>query len=429
VTDLKELSSAIKYLIFSTCHPVLSPYTGIVTSETILPASETVTKTVFVNVGENLYRVQLPNDRPGKPTGAYYALIKRAGKQFRRALKTKDRKLAERRLAALRKKVHDLKVSPDANFSFEQLAQRWLEVTAHTLKPRSQHRRQTALLAVKPYFAGVAIRNVTKAHCELWLTKRGAEIAAQTFDHELSLIKNVFDYAIKGGLILSNPAADIERRKVPQAKVHVPTREQFQKLVAAIRESDGRADSQRKAEPAADLVELMAYSGMRVGEATALQWRDVSFENDTVTVTGGEDGTKNNQVRMVPMTAALRKLLLEIKQKRNPAAKDCVIPIKSAKTAINRACNKLKLPHFHHHDFRHFFATTCIESGVDIPTISRWLGHSDGGALAMRVYGHLRREHSFEQVKRVVFESSETVPSGKPAVESGGSGDAYAFSI
>jgi len=33
---------------------------------------------------------------------------------------------------------------------------------------------------------------------------------------------------------------------------------------------------------------------------------------------------------------------------------------------------------------RHLFATRCIESGVDIPTVSRWLGHKDGGALAMK---------------------------------------------
>ena len=59
--------------------------------------------------------------------------------------------------------------------------------------------------------------------------------------------------------------------------------------------------------------------------------------------------------------------------------------------------------HFRHHDFRHFFATTCIESGVDIPTVSRWLGHKDGGALAMRVYGHLRQEHSFSAAKKVTF--------------------------
>jgi hypothetical protein len=40
---------------------------------------------------------------------------------------------------------------------------------------------------------------------------------------------------------------------------------------------------------------------------------------------------------------------------------------------------------------------------VDIPTVSRWLGHKDGGALAMRVYGHLRQDHSFSAIKQVTF--------------------------
>jgi integrase len=46
---------------------------------------------------------------------------------------------------------------------------------------------------------------------------------------------------------------------------------------------------------------------------------------------------------------------------------------------------------------RHLFATRCIESGVDMPTVSRWFGHKDGGALAMKTYGHLLREHSIAQ--------------------------------
>lgn len=56
-----------------------------------------------------------------------------------------------------------------------------------------------------------------------------------------------------------------------------------------------------------------------------------------------------------------------------------------------------------HGDLRHLFATRCIESGVDIPTVSRWLGHKDGGALAMKVYGHLRDHHSVEMAKKVRF--------------------------
>ncbi len=183
----------------------------------------------------------------------------------------------------------------------------------------------------------------------------------------------------------------------------MPTREQFRKLIEAIRLSDGRLDSQQKARPGADLVELLAYSGCRIAEAVALTWADVDIAGGTLTVTGGKVGTKNGESRTVPMTDALRGLLERLREERQPQPSDPVSPTTRAKTCLNTACRRLSYPSFSHHDFRHFFATTCIESGVDIPTVSRWLGHKDGGALAMRVYGHLRQEHSFSAVKKVNF--------------------------
>lgn len=65
-----------------------------------------------------------------------------------------------------------------------------------------------------------------------------------------------------------------------------------------------------------------------------------------------------------------------------------------------------------HRDLRHLFATRCIESGVDIPTVSPGLGHSDGGALAMKVYGHLRDQHSVAMAQKVAF----TPPSDKAEI-------------
>ena len=125
---------------------------------------------------------------------------------------------------------------------------------------------------------------------------------------------------------------------------------------------------------------------------------------------GGEHGTKNGEERTVPMTRALRELLLRIRTIRGAAGlEETVAEVKDTKTALRNACTRLKSAQFTHHDFRHLFATTCIESGVDIPTVSRWLGHKDGGALAMRVYGHLRQEHSRAQVKKVSFEPVKNV--------------------
>ena len=71
-----------------------------------------------------------------------------------------------------------------------------------------------------------------------------------------------------------------------------------------------------------------------------------------------------------------------------------------AKTTDARNLDKERITH---HDLRHLFATRCIESGVDVPTVSRWLGHKDGGALAMRVYGHLRDHHSTAMAQKVTF--------------------------
>jgi integrase len=83
--------------------------------------------------------------------------------------------------------------------------------------------------------------------------------------------------------------------------------------------------------------------------------------------------------------------------------KSQVFRVNECQKALDRACKKVGADRITHHDLRHLFATRCIESGVDIPTVFRWLGHKDGGALAMKTHGHLRREHSIAQAKRVTF--------------------------
>jgi hypothetical protein len=56
---------------------------------------------------------------------------------------------------------------------------------------------------------------------------------------------------------------------------------------------------------------------------------------------------------------------------------------------------------------------------VDIPTVSRWLGHKDGGALAMKVYGHVRNQHSASMAKPVNFAPAESniIPLAEPKAD------------
>lgn len=131
----------------------------------------------------------------------------------------------------------------------------------------------------------------------------------------------------------------------------------------------------------------------------------MDFEAGELLVRGDpETGTKNWTVRRVPMIPDARVLFERMRGERaGEPLNEKVFRVREAQRAINRAARKVGVARIVHHDLRHLFATICIESGVDIPTVSRWLGHKDGGALLMKTYGHLRREHSIAQAQRVTF--------------------------
>jgi hypothetical protein len=124
------------------------------------------------------------------------------------------------------------------------------------------------------------------------------------------------------------------------------------------------------------------------------------------------------------MIPEMRQLLERLKTQRGEEEflNNPVLKVRKFKRSLKNACKDLGLFHLTHHDLRHLFATRCIESSVDIPTVAKWLGHKDGGVLAMQTYGHLRDKHSADMAQRVRF--SEPVESvnevNLPATNSSG---------
>src|SRR4029434_8243227 len=104
-----------------------------------------------------------------------------------------------------------------------------------------------------------------------------------------------------------------------------------------------------------------------------------------------ETATKNWTVRRVPLIPDARELFERVRSERSNEPLDTkVFRVKECQKALDRACKKVGIDRVTHHDLRHLFATRCIESGVDIPTVSRWRGHQDGGAVRMNTSGHSR---------------------------------------
>ncbi len=85
--------------------------------------------------------------------------------------------------------------------------------------------------------------------------------------------------------------------------VQIPGKEQFRALVAELRK-----EPQAVRSGAADFVEFLGYSGLRLGEAIAVNWCDANFELGTLLITGGEGGTKNHEARSLPLFLPLRRL-------------------------------------------------------------------------------------------------------------------------
>jgi integrase len=141
-----------------------------------------------------------------------------------------------------------------------------------------------------------------------------------------------------------------------------------------------------------------------------IAWRDVDFDAGEIVVRGdATTGTKNWELRRVPLIPDAHGLFERMRSERQGEPLEAkVFRVGECQKSLDRAAKKVGIDRITHHDLRHLFATRCIESGVDIPTVSRWLGHKDGGALAMKTYGHLRREHSIAQAQRVTLTPTST---------------------
>ena len=362
----------------------------------VRPFTQQSRRFVLSKVGECLYRSDV---------GSYFAIIKHQGKQHRHCLKTKDREIARKKLAEYRQQLQGHPAADTAALSFGQLSSQWLEATRVYLKPTSAERRKWIIAALSPYFP-MAVRNIRRTEIEQWASIRSKQVKAATFNKELDGLRLMFQFAVEHDFMLDNPAAGLRRRRIMTTEKLTPTREQFSRLVREL-----RGNQVRDTRASADLVELLAYSGARLGEALHVRWSDIDWKRRTLTISGGEQGTKSNERRVIPLFPPLERLLRQMDGRSGDARfNDRIIRIWSAKIALTNACRRLGLPVFLHHSFRHFFASTAVEAGIDFRTIAGWLGHRDGGGLLAKTYSHLRAEHSELMAKRMTFDARAVEP-------------------
>ncbi len=337
-------------------------------------------------------------------TGVYFGRVKIEGKIFRESLHTDVFTTAKLRLPDFIKARRKTVDRPIAGTFGEARTKYEAEIAAdHTLKNGSKLYRRNcvkALLRTWPGINELRPDKISETDCRTWAARFAQLYDAQFFNNTLSTIRRILEIA--GISHDSNPALKIKRLGVKPTQLQLPEPAQFNQILEFIRTSGAG-----QAGHCADFVRFLAFSGCRLSEARQVTWTDVDWSRCEIKIHTAKRArtSQQHEIRFVPIIPPMRELLERLKQ-ANPQPTDKVCKVGEAEKSLTRACRLANVSRITHHDLRHLFATRCIESGVDIPTVSRWLGHSDGGALAMKVYGHLRREHSASMAQKVTFQTS-----------------------
>jgi integrase len=333
------------------------------------------------------------------PSGTYFGRVKVEGKLIRRSLDTHVLEVAKLRLSDFLKDHRRFTTNAPAvkGEVIVELYRKEID-NDHRNTPRTKLYKREILIALKkawPGFFETDIARITQKDCREWAARYGREYSPSRFNGALQIVRRLFAVAIEEGHRNDNPALAIKRFAVKPKQLNLPTQEQFHQMATHI-ETSGAA----QAKDCANLFRFLAFSGVRINEARYVTWADVNFDKGQLQVRI----TKNGKARWVPFNQSLRGLLEALRAARpDEAPEKPIMRVFECQKSIDRAAKLAGATRITHHDLRHLFATRCIENGVDIPTVSRWLGHQDGGALCMKTYGHLRDEHSTNEAKKVTF--------------------------
>jgi integrase len=341
--------------------------------------------------------------------GGYYARTFANGREKWRSLRTSLFSVAEVRLAEHSRESREQKALTDSaeagSLTFGEATQLYtarLDADPARKDATKHYHRQVIISILRdwPELKARPLKRITRRECADWAQRHAERASATRYNAALGIFRSILNLGIETGAIVVSPAHGLKRRPVRTKRAELPAREQFIAILDAI-----RSGGARYSRACADFVAGLAFTGMRLAEAHNLTWGDVDFTRRTIHVRGDvATGTKNWETRTVPLIADAEQLLRRMHAEYPDTARSTrVFLVGEAQKALDRAAAKVGVPRITHHALRHLFATICIESGVDIPTVSRWLGHKDGGALAMRVYGHLREEHSMAAARKVSF--------------------------
>ena len=244
------------------------------------------------------------------------------------------------------------------------------------------------------------------------------------------MIRGIFNEAIEAGIVEVNPAARLGRFTRTAKKAEVKGRS----LTSA--EAEQFLQAAKEICPEYHPLFLIALrAGLRRGELVAVQWGDIQFgrnEQDTNRFIVVEHNyvrrehttTKSKKSRRVDMSRELRRVLIELRDKRlldsflkgkNDISDELVFlspngaildPDNLYHRYFQPVLAKAGLRKIRLHDLRHTFGSLLIQSGASIVYVKEQMGHSSI-QVTVDTYGHLIPGANISFVDRLDVEEKD----------------------
>lgn len=269
-----------------------------------------------------------------------------------------------------------------------ELLERWLD-SKRGLSARGFEACQGAAAHVRIRWGNVGVDEITRPRVAEWIAglqvvdKRTGQMRAASVSLKAKVIQ-----ALGGALQIAVDEGGLDRN--PARGVHVGT--QTRRAVTVLSASEVKALAEA-AGTQGHIVMLLATTGLRIGEARALNVGDIDAKRRRMTVRKSKTG----RAREVPIAASVLALL-DLDRPRDA-------PLLTAKRGGGRldirsfrrwvldpAAEKIGRPDITPHVLRHTAASLAIAAGADVKAVQRMLGHTSA-KMTLDVYGHLFDAH------------------------------------
>ena len=336
-------------------------------------------------------------------------------KTTRRGFSTK--KEAQLTLSRLKFEIEENGFTKVTHDNFEEIYLLWFDSAYKNTVKESTYVKTKEMFRVHilPAFGSMKLNKISVTYCQTTVNNWCDSLAK--YRVMKNYVTKVLDYSIALGLLKDNPMRKITMPKrkeiVDGEKVeNYYNKEELQHFLDCIK-SDGFTRWHA-------LFRLLAFSGMRKGEALALEWKDIDFNQSTVTVNKTLARGENNKLiiqspktktsfRTVSVDPGTMQLLKEWRKEQATdflklgfntmqplqvvftTYKNEYMQLASVTNRINKIIKKHDLKVITTHGLRHTHCSLLFEAGASIQEVKERLGHSDI-KTTMNIYTHVTQQ-------------------------------------